>query len=358
MQPNTIGIREIVDKLKYKLSYDYKLKEYLKTITPEYNLIKSSIAEEIYYNAKKQNKELDYILEQDALVDRKIADRYKLFFNYCNSNESLMKTNLIKRYPIFGLEPIDNFTHLYDEIDESLLNTSLFTINEKYKNEVEKLKFPSVTNILRLSENQAQREVLIKWKLKKVEELGCKGYERYLEKLKARGIEFHHGIEQFAAGKDYDSIILNEVCEGAWKSVKTLLNIDLKEFLLSEAPVTHKNLCYYGRLDSICKYKDDLYIIDWKLSEKQKDNINSLYDNPLQLVAYLGAFLADHTYQSFRCDHKINKIMVIHTYIDGRPPSIHTFTYQQIIYYWIMFLTRLQTFWQNVSIISNGKSLF
>lgn len=42
---------------------------------------------------------------------------------------------------------------------------------------------------------------------------------------------------------------------------------------------------------------DTLCLIDWKTSKKQKANIKWTYDNPLQLVAYLGAYNFDPVYK-------------------------------------------------------------
>lgn len=39
-----------------------------------------------------------------------------------------------------------------------------------------------------------------------------------------------------------------------------------------------------------------LYAIDWKKSDKDKPNINFMYDAPIQLAAYIGAINSSERY--------------------------------------------------------------
>jgi len=45
---------------------------------------------------------------------------------------------------------------------------------------------------------------------------------------------------------------------------------------------THTHICIY-------KYcRTGLYIIDWKTSERKKTTLSQVYDNPIQVAAYIG----------------------------------------------------------------------
>jgi len=37
-------------------------------------------------------------------------------------------------------------------------------------------------------------------------------------------------------------------------------------------------------------HRGEQYVIDWKTSKRRKSKISDTFDNPLQLVAYLGAY--------------------------------------------------------------------
>jgi len=37
-------------------------------------------------------------------------------------------------------------------------------------------------------------------------------------------------------------------------------------------------------------YRGEQYVIDWKTSKRRKSSLSQTFDNPLQLVAYLGAY--------------------------------------------------------------------
>jgi len=47
-------------------------------------------------------------------------------------------------------------------------------------------------------------------------------------------------------------------------------------------------MCYFKYI--FVDHRGEQYVIDWKTSKRRKSNIRDTFDNPLQLVAYLGAY--------------------------------------------------------------------
>ena len=297
----------------------------------------------------KRKKILDFIAINDDKEFQKVSKKYKKYFEFCNVNKEFLETNLIKKYPLCSPDNIDNFKTLYDEIDLSLMNKKFFEVKDEFKNEKKQLLTPPVTLVLKFSESPQSRLLLTQWKVKKIEELGVKEYESFITDLRNKGKGFHKAIEDFTkCGKKFEDIKVEKIYEPAWKSLSEVLSKDITKTLFTECSVKHENLCYSGTFDSICCYKDKIYIVEWKLGDRRKDKLSHLYDYPLQLVAYLGAFLADNSYSNKRKEYEIKNVMVVHAYIDGSPPSIHCLNFHQIISYWTNYLGRLQKFWLNI----------
>ena len=323
----------------------------LPELKDEKKLIEPAICDNILEIRRKQI--LDYIESQDENEFKRIAKKYKVYFELCNANKTFLETNLINKYPLCSPDKISSFKTLYDESDLSLMDKKLFEIKDEFSNEKSKLRTPPVTLILRFSESPQNRLLLNQWKYKKIEELGFKGFESFSNDLKNRGTVFHKTIEDFSnSGKNFEDINVEKLYEPAWKSLSDVFSKDITRILFTECSVIHENLCYNGKFDSMCCYKDKIYIVDWKIGDKRKDKLRDLYDYPLQLVAYLAAFLVDNRYSVHRKEYDIKNVMVVHAYIDGSPPSIHCLNFHQIVSYWTKYLGRLQKFWIN---IKNGS---
>ena len=68
----------------------------------------------------------------------------------------------------------------------------------------------------------------------------------------------------------------------------------LSDVRLVEGTVFHYDLCYAGKVDCVASYHGTPCVVDWKTSDRPKQSVKRLYDNPLQLAAYCGAI--NHTY--------------------------------------------------------------
>ena len=335
-------------------------KKHLESAKTDFNTLKeieepsdgNSFKKQLNAVGIKKQQIKDYVERIDKDKAKKISQKYKNYFELCNVNNKFLETNLIKKYPIFGADEINNHKMLYNQTDINLINEKLFEIKDEYKIDTKKqalLKPPSLSSILKLTESEKNRNLLTKWKIKKIEELGMQEFEKYSIALLNRGSIFHKTIEDYTnKGKKFEEITVENQFKPAWESLSGILTKDITKTLYSECKVSHENLCYTGKFDSVCYYKDKIYVVEWKLGDKRKDTIEDLYDYPLQLVAYLGAFLVDKQYEEFRKKHAITNVMVIHAYVDGSPPSIHCLSFHQVIEYWLKYLVRLQQFWLNV----------
>lgn len=56
--------------------------------------------------------------------------------------------------------------------------------------------------------------------------------------------------------------------------------------LAIESAVEHHDLGYCGIVDCVARIEDQLVLIDWKTSEKEKRTPADLYDNPLQVRTF------------------------------------------------------------------------
>nr|KAF6471821.1 mitochondrial genome maintenance exonuclease 1 [Molossus molossus] len=82
-----------------------------------------------------------------------------------------------------------------------------------------------------------------------------------------------------------------------------------------------------------------LCVIDWKTSEKPKPFIRNTFDNPLQVVAYVGAINHDGNY-SFQ----VHCGLIVVAYKDGSPAHPHFMDPELCSQYWEKWLLRLEEY--------------
>ena len=54
--------------------------------------------------------------------------------------------------------------------------------------------------------------------------------------------------------------------------------------LVLESSVVHPVLEYCGIVDCVARLGDTVVLVDWKTSERVKNSVQSLYDNPIQVM--------------------------------------------------------------------------
>lgn len=154
-----------------------------------------------------------------------------------------------------------------------------------------------------------------------------------------QGKRFHEALESILspqeALKERDENLLKS---GYIESVQHILK-DVSGVRALESAVQHETLNYIGLLDCVAEYQGKLCVIDWKTSEKPKPFIQSTFDNPLQVVAYMGAMNHDTNY-SFQ----VQCGLIVVAYKDGSPAHPHFMDAELCSRYWAKWLLRLEEY--------------
>jgi len=175
------------------------------------------------------------------------------------------------------------------------------------------MKYPSVTEILRVTQDERSIKNLEKWKQK----IGVEKAEQISKQSLERGIIYDRYIESYFNGIETPHEPLNTF----------LSNFKLHSL---EKGITSESHKYYGRYDAVLQYEKYLIINDFKGSDKPKSKAY-LYDYPLQIAAYWNALK----------ENGINCNMGMITVI--LPNEIQTFKFdeKEMEYYFNLFKFRL-----------------
>jgi len=297
------------------------------------------------------NFSVQYELEKikEMLIEEDKAERSNFLRNYITilKKYSLDK-NFLKSvidFPLVSKEIILKHPDFFDASEIQILNQSLFShMLNVDTTQNKRLNIPTVARILDLCKSNRANEQLLVWKLEKIKIYGLNGFKNYRKKLLQRGEIFHRFIESQLRKKEFNESTL-EINMQSINAFKSFLQSEFKDALLIESVVSHKNLFYTGRIDSLIYYKNRLCLVDWKTSDKDKTNLKDFYDNPIQIVAYMGAFLNDPTYQELRTKHSVENGLIVHMNQKTGKIDVHLINYQQAELYWYEWLKYLKKFW-------------
>lgn len=204
---------------------------------------------------------------------------------------------------------------------------------------------PSVSKILRETMSEENRRVLANWEARMIKELGVQGFKDYQQQTFARGHAIHSWMEQFLSTMEKPQVeTKDEVTHRHIQSISNLLP-SIGDVKVIESATFHSQLNYCGIIDCVARVGDTLFLIDWKTSEKAKPDIKSLYDNPLQIVAYLGALNSDPAYSSLK---GLSEGAVVVLYNSGYPAVIHKLSRPSVKQLWKTWLQRLQLYNQKM----------
>nr|KAG5700871.1 hypothetical protein BaRGS_012278 [Batillaria attramentaria] len=153
---------------------------------------------------------------------------------------------------------------------------------------------PTVNVVLNKTRSDLGRFFLQRWRQGMIQELGEEGFKKHQE---------------------INEIQIQESNKGHWESLQSVLDV--------------------------------LYVIDWKTSSKPKPLLSNLYDNPLQVAAYLGAInlRAEFTSKFGVVDHAA----IVVAYQNGQPAHIHRMKPAMCQHYWTQWCQRLHQYWAMVA---------
>ncbi|XP_036926850.1 mitochondrial genome maintenance exonuclease 1 [Sturnira hondurensis] len=202
---------------------------------------------------------------------------------------------------------------------------------------LQKNKMPSVTRVLQQTMTSEQIFYLERWKQRMILELGESGFAEYTSNIFLQGKRFHEALESILSPQG--NLERDENLESGYiESVQHILK-DVSGVRALESAVQHETLKYVGLVDCVAEYQGKLCVIDWKTSEKPKPFIRNTFDNPLQLVAYVGAINHDANY-SFQ----VQCGLIVVAYKDGSPAHPHFMDTELCSQYWAKWLLRLEEY--------------
>ena len=201
---------------------------------------------------------------------------------------------------------------------------------------------PSVTKILSATMSEESKAVLARWEKEKIALLGEDGFKKYKADMFSRGKTLHSILENFLESRKLPKIteVEDDISKRHILSLSQMIH-GIDRPLAIESSVVHPDLGYSGIMDCVAVINNTLTLIDWKTSERVKNSKKALYDNPLQLAAYIGAINQDPAYESLG---NITQGAVVVVYNTGYPAMIHVFNEQQLAKYWSLWCERLDMY--------------
>ncbi|XP_042228150.1 uncharacterized protein LOC121870392 [Homarus americanus] len=249
--------------------------------------------------------------------------------------------NMIKNYPLFTTNTSASFISEHTSVSkqppakEDIATIGIF--DNGYK------KLPSVRKILEETMPLSNKIALEKWKTKMIKELGEEGFHHYRKGLLDRGMLLHGCIQSELSGVT-PSVEEMPSLGGLWTSLKQVLP-NVSDVTVLESRLIHPYLYYQGAVDCVGSYRGTPVLIEWKTSSKAKLSLKSMFDDPLQVVAYLGALNFDSNY---KLPHHVETAMLVVAYDTGLPAHVHTLKKEDCERYWKIWCTRLTQFWKQL----------
>lgn len=208
---------------------------------------------------------------------------------------------------------------------------------------------PSVTRVLQATMPAASQFLLDRWRESMIRKLGIAGFNKYQRDTFERGRALHALLANYLLGKGEpvtgEAELAADIVCNLWKSIEGVVKEKISNVRLVEHIVTHPGMNYRGIVDCVAFYNDELVVIDFKTAEKPKKNVESLYDNPLQVTAYCGAINNDESIPRHVIDRNICSGLVIVAYIDGSTASTYHLNKDQVAEtYWKQWASRLDQY--------------
>ncbi|XP_011165126.1 mitochondrial genome maintenance exonuclease 1 [Solenopsis invicta] len=267
-----------------------------------------------------------------------VSDNENAATKYMFSNFEKLPDIIIKNLPSF---PIISNKQEFPVQSTEILSLSV-------KDDLETIKFPSITKILMQTLSPESKLALEAWKERMIKKLGQEGFEVHQKALLEDGTSLHLCIAQSLLGKEYE---VPSRIEPVFKSVQCVLD-NVSHVKAIETHVAHMKLRYKGVVDCIASYRGENYVIDWKKSDRKKLDLKHTYDAPVQLAAYIGAINASNLYPFV-----IKRGLVVIAYTCGAPATVHEVSDNTLQQYWTAWLRRLQKYYVETTSGDNNENI-
>lgn len=302
------------------------------------NAVKNKIPESTYLASCSSNVKT----ESDQEIEQLESLREKSFLLSVDNSKftsvpSIIDCEMIESFPLEKTESPGVVSKTAMSKDENILTIGMF--DGGYQ------KLPSVSTILEATMPEDQRRILDRWKAKMIKELGKEGFEEYRKGLFEKGKLLHGCIQSELTGIS-PSLENMPTVQGFWTSISHVLP-KISSVSVLESRLVHPYLYYQGAVDCVAAYKGMPVLIDWKTSTKPKLTLKAMYDNPLQVVAYLGALNYDNGYQ---LSLQVQSAMLVVAYDTGLPAHVHIIDKDKCQAYWKVWCARLVQFWRQLEI--------
>ncbi|MFN5815655.1 MAG: exonuclease [Pseudanabaena sp.] len=195
------------------------------------------------------------------------------------------------------------------------------------------VSLPAVSTILKHTQPPESVVALNNWKRK----LGAEA-DRVSSIKRDRGKVLHQMFKTHLEGKSVPPC--SNLVLPFWLSLQTVLP-DLTDVQMIEEVVPNYKEGYAGRVDLVARYRSTPCVVELTTADDPKLSAASLYDKPLQAVAYAGAI--NRFYEDELYGQRIDSALVI-VALPDTPAEVFLFNRDHVVDYWQQWKERLEYF--------------
>ncbi|VDD79167.1 unnamed protein product [Mesocestoides corti] len=204
-------------------------------------------------------------------------------------------------------------------------------------------KFPTVSTIINKTMPIENALVLRKWQEKMRKQLGDRGFNEYMSRVKALGQDVHQAICNLLLNEKRLEDIPKPI-EGYIHSLEAILKRVTTTHSV-EQECCHPTLGYRGRFDSINSFgtqNGSLVLTEWKTVHEGKrvTSLEKAYDAPLQVAAYTAAYNVSRVPEM----PEVRQGLIAYAYADGYPADVLILGEEHLEHYFQLWLNRIEVY--------------